>query len=255
MTMPERFVLLHGFTGHPSSWDRVVARLPSSARVFRPALIGHDRAAIEPRAFDEEVDRIAHAICAERMEGARLAGYSMGARVALGLAVRHSALFTGAVLFGAHAGLADPIERASRIAMEDEWCAILERDGIEPFVDAWELLPIFETQRTLAPEIRAAHRARRLAHDAVGLACAIRTLGLGRMPALEAELASLALPVRLVAGDRDRKFVALAHALASKLRRAEIRLVRGCGHDPLVEDPAAAAAALTEPLPPEGTQP
>jgi pimeloyl-ACP methyl ester carboxylesterase len=74
------------------------------------------------------------------------------------------------------------------------------------------------------------------------------------MPSLRSALASVDLPVRLVAGDRDPKFVALARAIAGALPRAEVRLVRGCGHDPLVEDPEAAAAAIIEPLP-EGTEP
>lgn len=249
-----KLVLLHGFTGHPSSWDRVVTRLPKDARVLRPCLIGHGAAASDASAstFYDEVDRLARAVRAERMEGARLAGYSMGARVALGLAVRHPRLFRDAVLFGAHAGLDDPTERAARAAIEDEWCAILERDGLERFVDAWELLPIFETQRTLPSAVRESHRARRLAHDPEGLARALRVLGLGRMPSQQAALPSLGLSVRLVAGERDPKFAALARAIATKLPRAEHRLLRACGHDPLVEDPDAAAAALIEPLP-EGT--
>jgi len=248
--MTASIVLLHGFTGHASSWDAVVAMLPGDTRVFRPCLFGH-----EPRlrgarveSFEDEVDRIAAAVRAEHLAGARLAGYSMGARVALGLLVRHPDLFSSAVLFGVHPGLPGPPERASRRASDDEWAHLLEAEGITRFVDAWELLPIFATQSHLPADVRDAHRARRIAHDAGDLAAAVRVLGLGRMPCWLPLLSRVAAPVRLVAGARDPKFTAIARDLAAQLPHAEVRILDGCGHDPLVERPAAAAAALTDPL-------
>ncbi len=241
-------VLLHGFTGHATSWDRVASLLPADRRVFRPCLFGHDPAlrGVHVERFEDEVDRIAEAVRAERLEGATVAGYSMGGRVALGLLVRHPDLFKAAVVVGANPGLADEAARRERIAWEERWAAALERDGIEAFVAAWERLPLFATQRRLSDAVHETHRARRLAHDPRGLAAALRVLGLGRMPLLLPELARVRIPVRLVVGALDGKLVGLARAMAERLSHAEVRLVEDAGHDLLLERPRAVAAALTE---------
>lgn len=244
------FVLLHGFTGHSTSWDVIASMLPRDARVFRPALFGHDpslrHAPVER--FDDEVDRLASAVRAEALEGARLCGYSMGGRVALGLLARHPDLFASAVLVGAHPGLTNPHARAERIGADARWARMLEDDGIEAFVDAWEGLPLFETQGSLPGDLRAAHRARRLAHDPAGLAAALRVLGLGRMPSRVDALPSVDVPVRLVTGELDAKFVAVAEGMAARLPRCETRIVAGAGHDVVLERPRELVDALVDPI-------
>jgi 2-succinyl-5-enolpyruvyl-6-hydroxy-3-cyclohexene-1-carboxylate synthase len=236
-------VLLHGFASGPASWDRVVELLPRGSRVIRPALCGHgtDRSA---RTFDEEVDRIAAVLRNEGVEQALLCGYSLGARVALGVLVRRGEMFDRAVLIGAHPGLSTAQERAERAAWDDGWADLLETRGIGAFVDAWERLPIFASQARLAAEVAASQRLARLAMDARGLAVAMRVLGLARMPDWKGSLAGVRTPVTLVAGELDSKFRNLAQAMANLMPNAELQVVAGCGHNVVLEDPAAVAALL-----------
>ena len=116
--MSRPLVLLHGFTGAPASWDGVRRSLDDAIPVLAPALLGHDGTAGSPaiRSFDDEVDRLAGAVRGAGLEGAHLAGYSLGGRVALGLLVRHPGRFAAATLIGAHPGLQDPADRAERAA-------------------------------------------------------------------------------------------------------------------------------------------
>lgn len=250
------FVLLHGFTGHSTSWDLVASMLPRDGRVFRPALYGHDPSLRDApvQSFDDEVDRLADAVRAEALEGARLCGYSMGGRVALGMLARHPELFSSAVLIGAHPGLTREAARAERVAADERWARLLEERGVAAFVDEWEELPLFRSQRRLPDAVRAAHRARRLAHDPRELARGLRVLGLGRMPCRVEALAGIDIPVRLVAGELDRKFVELARAAARRLPRAEVRLVRGAGHDVVLERPRELVRALVDPVDVEGAR-
>ncbi|MFW6023981.1 MAG: alpha/beta fold hydrolase, partial [Myxococcota bacterium] len=199
-TTPRAWVLLHGFTGSPASWDAVVAALPSDVHVLRPALLGHGNAAgVRVPSFEAEVDRIADLIEREGLDRPGLCGYSLGGRVALGLLVRRPDRFARAVLVGAHPGLADVAERQARAVQDAQWAALLETGGLAAFVQAWERLPLFATQEALPQALRERQRAVRLAHDPAGLARSLRVLGLGRMPDHRPALGAIRVPARLMA--------------------------------------------------------
>lgn len=236
-------VLLHGFTGAPSSWDPVVERLPRATRIARPALMGHAGAPVVARSFDEEVDRIAEILRAEALVGAHVVGYSLGARVALGLAARHPSLASRATWISGSPGLAGEHDRFARREADRARARTLETEGIDAFVDAWEREPVFSTQRALPEDVRSAHRARRRAHDPGGLAASLRVLGQGSMPGYD--LSSIDIPVTLAVGSEDPKARGNAQRMAESLPDARIVVMRGAGHDLVLERPAEVAALLS----------
>lgn len=253
MTRP--LVLLHGFTGAPASWDEIRTALPDSdpgagppGSIFAPAVIGHDgtpgAAGIDD--FEGEVNRLASSIRERGLGGAHLAGYSMGGRLALGLLVRHPDLFASATLIGASPGLSEPAERAARARRDEEWARLLDEEGLDTFVAAWEALPIFATQAGLPAPARDAQRRIRASHDARGLARSLRVAGLSRMPDYRPQLGGIDVPVRLVVGERDRKFRALAVEMAERLPGSSLTVVPGVGHNVVLEDPAEIAGLLRE---------
>jgi 2-succinyl-6-hydroxy-2,4-cyclohexadiene-1-carboxylate synthase len=228
-------VYLHGFTGSPRSWDEV--GLPGVAE----PLLGHAPPLVRAGTFGDEIARL-QTIIAPRAP-VHIVGYSLGARVALGLLAAAPRLFSRATLIGVHPGLREADGRAERIAADERWARMLETEGIEPFVDAWEAQPLFATQ---SADQRERRRRQRLAHDPVGLAAALRGLGLGHMPDLWPALPALSLPVTYVAGEHDPKFRALAMRAAALTPRASVSIVAGAGHDVVLEQPRAVAAALLE---------
>jgi 2-succinyl-6-hydroxy-2,4-cyclohexadiene-1-carboxylate synthase len=232
---------LHGMTGAPSSWDDVAALVGGG--VAEP-ILGHAPGLCRESTFAAEIERLIARLAP--LAPVHLVGYSMGARLALGLLAGAPGLFSRATLIGVHPGLAEPGERAERIAADERWARLLETEGIAAFVAAWEAQPLFATQAQLPAEVRERHRRRRLAHDPRGLAAAFRALGLGAMPDLWPALPALAMPVTFVAGEIDRKFRAIATRAVARASRADIRLVPGAGHDVVLEAPRAVAAALLE---------
>ena len=218
---------LHGFTGRASDWDALAPALPL-------ALVGHDGTPVPAGwSFAAEVDRIAALLPGP----VHLAGYSMGGRVALGVALAHPHRVARLTLVGAHAGLESEAERASRRAVDDRWCATLEARGIDAFVDAWEAQPMWRSQDWLPGAVRDRQRASRLAHDPHALAAALRALGPGAMPDLWPALPRLAVPVTLVAGALDDRFTALAHRMAALIPAARVVIVDHAGHNVLLEAP------------------
>jgi 2-succinyl-6-hydroxy-2,4-cyclohexadiene-1-carboxylate synthase len=246
-----RLVLVHGFTGSPASFDELLSYLylhQPGLRVLRPALLGHGaRPDPVPQRFEREVDRLADEIRRAGFVGAHVCGYSLGARLALGLLARHAALFSGATLIGVHPGLASEAERAARVGGDERWCQFLARHGRARFLCAWEAQPLFVTQRALPAARLERQRAIRRGHSEDGLQQSLRVLGLGRMPDLRGVLRMQPLRVGLLVGALDAKFLAVAQQLAAT---APVRLERvaAAGHNLLLEAPERVAGVLTRAL-------
>jgi 2-succinyl-6-hydroxy-2,4-cyclohexadiene-1-carboxylate synthase len=197
-----------------------------------------------PTKYWTEVDRLADIVSARAASETHLVGYSMGARVALGLALRNPERFTRLTLIGVNPGLEDQRARAERRAWESRWIQLLTREGIDAFADAWEALPLWQSQRALPPERLARQRAARRAHDPRGLAAALDVLGLGAMPNLWPELPRLEMPIHLIVGERDAKFSRLAERIAARAPLARIFSVPDAGHNPILEAPHEVAPLL-----------
>lgn len=246
MTAPAVVVTLHGFLGAPSLWSPVfaaaaLAGLPS--RLEHAWLPGHGP---EPwwlpgATFAQVIDAFAPTLPA----GAWLVGYSLGARVALGLLAQHPERFAGASLIGAHPGLEDPPERAERVAWDEAQAREIEARGLPAFVERWQGLPIFATQATLPESTLQAQRAARLAHQPQAVAWAMRALGLGAMPAYGRDFTG-DRPLRLITGSLDPKFTTLAARALTRWTGATHHILAGVGHNAPLEAPDALAETLRE---------
>lgn len=243
-------VLLHGFTGSGQSMAEVAQALGSEYETFAPDLPGHGRtpapAGDGGYRFDECVDELVATLECAGHRRAHWLGYSMGARLALGCAVRHPACVTSLVLVGGRAGIADPAERAARRSEDEALAARIEAVGVEAFVDDWLARPMFATLRRRGASFLAAQRRQRLANSARGLADSLRGLGPGAQPQLFDALPRIDTPVLLVTGALDHTFVALARDLAGRLPRAELCEVADAGHAAHLEQPQAFVHAVKE---------
>jgi 2-succinyl-6-hydroxy-2,4-cyclohexadiene-1-carboxylate synthase len=232
-------VLLHGFLGGPGAWDEVLAALPQHGPAWCPWLPGHGPAPPVPPSWEATVQALTAAI----PDGAVLAGYSLGARLALAAALRGAPRLRSTLLVGGHIGLADAAERAERARTDARRAAALRAGALQDFVYDWEALPLFATQRRLPAALQARQRAVRLAHDPQALAWAFEVAGLACMPDLRPALAAARQPICFLTGELDPRFGALA---ASQVRPPWIthRPIPGAGHNLLLEAPGAVAAAL-----------
>jgi len=240
-------VVLHGFTGSGESMADLAAGLRGAYAVHRVDLLGHGRSDAPETAASYGVERCAEqvraVIDALEIERPHLLGYSMGGRVALGLAALHPDRLASLVLVGATPGLADVRQRAQRVTADEALAErILER-GIEPFVDEWMALPLFASQRRLGERALAAARRQRLSNRPAALAASLRGMGTGAMKPLHSQLPGLDLPVLLVVGDEDAKFAAIAREMVAALPSGRLEVLSGAGHAAHLEQPGAFARA------------
>ncbi len=240
---------LHGFTGSTATMWALVRPLTETRRVAVVDLPGHGRSITNDShafGFEHTVDAVAAAIDRHRLGPAHVVGYSMGGRVALGLAVRHPGHVASLSLIGASPGLSDPVERAARRRSDDELADDLLEDGLTAFVDRWMASPLFASQVRLGADALADARTQRLANDPDGLAGSLRGAGTGAQPSYWHDLAEITAPVLLVVGDEDPKFRAIAMRMAAGLVRSTIEVVPDAGHAAHLENPDHVRAAIGE---------
>ncbi len=234
-------LLLHGFMGRGASWGGHTTAL---ARLFRTVVVdlpGHGRTGTTTDPGRVSVERTADDLAAIlRREGwapAAVLGYSLGARVALRLAVAHPGAVRRLVLESPSAGLATEGERRARRLADEARAARLERDGMEPFVDGWEREPVLASLTRLPPARAARLRAERLRNRPAGLAVSLRGAGLGSMEPLQARLGAITAPTLVVAGDLDPAGRERARSVAAGIVGARLEIIAGAGHAPHLETP------------------
>lgn len=235
-------VMLHGFTGSAAGWANHLDMLATyGLRVIAFDLLGHGQsdAPGDPQRYAIEYCQ-QDLLAALRELGvgkgeAILLGYSMGGRIALYTAF--SGFFRALILESASPGLEDPAEREQRRLNDEALAVSIEREGVSAFIDRWEKLPLFASQRTLPFESREALRRQRLKNRAIGLAQSLRGVGTGVQPSLYARLPTLHIPVLLIAGELDTKFTTIARRIARTLPQSQLRIIPGAGHTVHLERP------------------
>lgn len=236
-------LLLHGFTGTADSWSQQIEAWSADYRVIAPDLLGHGGSAApaDPAEYALERQAASLAQLLQLLEAAPavVMGYSMGARLALVLALEHPLVVERLVLESPSAGIADPVDRATRRAADDQLAADIERDGVEAFVTRWEAMPIFASHVELPEAVRQRQRTERLRHSAAGLAGSLRGAGQGTMTPLHDRVSELDRPTLVIAGALDAAGLERARAVAAGIPDAAIRIIEGTGHTPHLEAPGA----------------
>ncbi|MGO9197715.1 MAG: alpha/beta fold hydrolase [Acidimicrobiales bacterium] len=233
-------VLVHGFTQTGASFRRVAELLADRTEVLTPDLPGHGGS--PPATGDLET--AASQLGAACGRGAYV-GYSLGGRVCLHLALARPDLVERLVLVSTTAGIEDIEDRQARVAADE---ALADRiddgddEGIPSFIDEWLSGPLF---RHLSEE--AADRPSRLSNTAPGLAGSLRRHGTGTQMPLWERLRELTVPVLVVAGEEDPRFLGIGQRIAAAIGpNALFVLVPGAGHGVPFEQPVAFAGMVAD---------
>jgi 2-succinyl-6-hydroxy-2,4-cyclohexadiene-1-carboxylate synthase len=236
--MAETVVLLHGFAGTRHGWDLVAERLhPERYRPLALDLPGHgSELARRPISFEGCVEHV----LARAPRRFVLGGYSLGGRIALHVALAAPERVSRLVLVSTSAGIEDDEARAARRDSDEELARMLEREPFDEFVTRWNAQELFAGDPERVRELASADLRR---NDPASLAAVLRGLGAGAMAPLWGRLGRLEMPVRVVAGIRDRRYVYRGERIAALARAGELVLLPG-GHRLALESPAALAGAI-----------
>lgn len=237
--MPESVVLLHGFGGTHRTWDGVLAALDRER--YRPLALdlpGHGDQADMPRPLTFE--GCVEYVLTHSPEHITLCGYSLGGRIALNVALTAPQRVRRLVLVSCSPGIEDPPERAARRDSDERLARELEAGRFEEFIERWRTQPLFAHE---PPEVGALARDEHRRNRPDALAAVLRGMGAGQMQQLWERLRELSMPVAVVVGERDGKYVTIGRRMAALLPDASLLIVPG-GHGLPLESPRAVAGAI-----------
>ena len=235
--MANRVVLVHGFTQTCRCWQPFDELLAASFECRALDAPGHGDAA----ALALDVPAAA-AHLARRGGEAVYLGYSMGGRLCLRLALDYPTRVRGLVLISATPGIADTSQRHERVRRDEALADRIADIGVAAFVDEWLAQPMFAH---LLPA--NAHRDERLRNTAIGLASSLRLAGTGAQEPLWDRLGELAMPVLVIAGSLDEKYLDIGRQMVAAIgANATFAEITTAGHSAQLEAPDATAQLVND---------
>jgi 2-succinyl-6-hydroxy-2,4-cyclohexadiene-1-carboxylate synthase len=227
---------VHGFTQTRASWHTVVSLLKDHFRCVTLDAPHHGEAQSVDVDFDTASDLIA-----ETASGSILVGYSMGGRMALSAAIRHSAPLRGLILVSTTAGIADDAERLERTRSDETLAQRIESIGTAAFLEEWTAQPMFTETSVDAEDLKA-----RLTNSPASLARSLRSCGTGAQSSLWDQLPSLQLPTLVITGARDVKYGELGRRLQESISDSELVVIDNAGHAVHLDQPSQVADVIAD---------
>ena len=241
-------LLLHGFMQSGASWDGVAEILAKDHYVVAPDLIGHGES-LKPTdplgyTFDAYTMQIVGIVQHLQMQGFQVAlvGYSMGGRLAAHFLTQQEGMLCGVVLESAGLGPVDETERQKRAQKSRRMAQRLIDDTLPAFVDFWENLDLFASQKELPEDVREAVRADRLDNEPYALVHCLTQAGQHRMGNLREAIGQSDVPVLYLAGEKDVAYTEIARSLTG----VKTQIIPDAGHNIHLEQPQAFADAITD---------
>lgn len=234
-------LLFHGFTGDSHTWEPFYEDWSTHSRLIAIDIIGHGKSDSpqEIERYDiisvvKDMKKILEQMGIEKVD---LLGYSMGGRLALSFAVLYPEFVRKLILESSSPGLVSETERENRRRQDEKLAKFIVEQGIEKFVDYWENIPLFATQKRLPHTVQAVIREQRLTNSTIGLHNSLVRMGTGAQPSWWQYLHKLEAESLLLTGSLDEKFCSIAESMAAAIKKCEWLKVDGCGHAIHVENP------------------
>jgi 2-succinyl-6-hydroxy-2,4-cyclohexadiene-1-carboxylate synthase len=240
-----KVVFLHGFMGCGDDFLPIInallpnvccltVDLPGHGQTEVLDSVGYGMAAIAPA--------LINLLQALNFTPCHLIGYSMGGRLGLYLACQFPQHFTSIFLESASPGLLTESERLLRQKQDEILATKLESEDWPTVLAQWYAQPLFDSLRHSQHFDEMLQR--RLHNRPHPLAQALGGLGTGMQPSLWNAMATLTMPITLVVGERDQKFVQINQSMVTRQPLAQLKILLNCGHAAHAEDPEAFAAVL-----------
>jgi 2-succinyl-6-hydroxy-2,4-cyclohexadiene-1-carboxylate synthase len=232
-------LFLHGFLGNVKDFNRIISLLSEKLDCLAVDLPGHGNTQVNSGDEFYSLENTAKGLICwlEELQIKRcfLVGYSMGGRLALYLALHYPQYFQKVILESASPGLKTEKDRTQRYLSDVQLAEELEKLELEEFLTRWYDKPLFKTFKD-HPDFNTI-LARRLQNNPTELAKSLRWMGTGNQPPLWDKLSASEIPLLLLVGELDEKFIKINREMANLCAGARLEIVPGCGHNIHVENP------------------
>ena len=243
----ETIVLLHGFTGSMKTWEPFIEKWRKDFSILTIDLPGHGETTISSgRTMEQFANDLKTMLDRLKIAQCHLLGYSLGGRTALSFAMYYPEMVQSIILESASPGLRTMKERLARRGNDAALASRIETEGVTEFVDFWENISLFQTQKHLPEAVQKTIRQERINQTKAGLAMSLRFMGTGRQPSWWEALHTIKIPVHLIVGTLDDKFVHINKEMKNLLQNANLTQIKDAGHTVHVEQPEKFAKIVIE---------
>lgn len=231
-------LFLHGFLGDCNEFSEAISLLSNDLYCLAIDLPGHGKTKVNGGEELYQMEYIAQgliefldALC---ISSCILMGYSMGGRVALYMALHFPQHFQKIILESASPGLKTQDDRNIRIQNDFHLAKEIETENFLAFLNKWYAQPLFlsiKNHRNFAKILE-----RRLQNNPLELSKSLRNLSIGIQPSLWKKLHKNSVPLLLVAGQLDEKFININIEISSLCKFTQLEIVKDSGHNTHLEN-------------------
>uniref|UniRef100_A0A0D3F6X4 Mandelate racemase/muconate lactonizing enzyme C-terminal domain-containing protein n=1 Tax=Oryza barthii TaxID=65489 RepID=A0A0D3F6X4_9ORYZ len=259
----EKVILfLHGFLGTSEDWVPMMKALSPSARVIAVDLPGHGESEILQHDVEnsnqisfsvQSVADLLLKLIRNITDGAVVVvGYSMGARIALHMALNQNHKISGAVIISGSPGLRDEASKRRRSAIDRSRAHFLSSCGLENFLETWYSAKMWASLRE-HPKFDSLVRTRMKHNNIKALSKVLADSSIGTQKSLWEDLKHLKSPLLIVAGEKDPKFKEISQQMCREIRKhkdresdglCEMIIIPDSGHAVHVENPLPLVRAI-----------
>lgn len=221
--------------GHPSDWDEI--RRDFESQNYHTAAIE-----IQPAvAWEASVQQLAEKIPSDSV----MVGYSMGARLAMGVSIEFPEKCRGLVFISGNPGLESDDAREQRWEADQRVASKIRSESQKQFLVDWYRQSVFAgvSEEIIHEEVRA-----KLERSAESWPAILLANSVSRQPNYWTQLHRLSVPVLSIAGESDEKYSAIALRLAKETsgESSNARILPNCGHMVHREQPMFLSQAILE---------
>ncbi|MEX0844293.1 MAG: 2-succinyl-6-hydroxy-2,4-cyclohexadiene-1-carboxylate synthase [Balneolaceae bacterium] len=243
-------VLLHGFMGSGNSFDHMIPEMKYFCNPITIDLLGHgetEGAELHYRfSAKEQVADLTKLISEQLKIPLYLYGYSMGGRLTLQLALHRPDLYKGLILESSTFGIEGETEQQARQELDAKRSDDL-LGNFEGFLENWKKMPLFNTSSASKKLLNRVDEIQRN-QNPFWLANSLQGFGTGTMPCVRNRLKELKIPVQLIAGEKDSKFVHINRQMEKELPVAKLKVVQNAGHRVHLDEPEEIISAIERAL-------
>jgi len=244
-------LFLHEFGGHYLSWEPQMRHFSRRYRCISYAARGWPPSDVpaseESYSQLRAADDAAAVLSRLNIARAHLVGLSMGATAAIEFAIRHPQMALSVTAAAAGSGASrDPTERRRFQEECQSFAERIERQGIEAMAELYCTGPARVQYQNKDPRGWAQFKRQFAEGSAKGRALTMIGVQSRRAPLFEreSELAAIAVPMLIIAGDEDDSTLDVALFLKRTIPRCGLMMLPKTGHTINLEEPAAFNAAV-----------
>jgi pimeloyl-ACP methyl ester carboxylesterase len=228
-------VLIHGFPFDHTAWNDVIPYLEGSFDLILPDLrgFGESGAPESPYTMSDMADDLAGLLDHLGIEKSAIAGHSMGGYAALAFAKKHPERVSALGLVSSQAAADTPERKEGRYKTARD----VEDKGVEVVAEA--MTPKFSASEKVQEVVRGMI----MKQGRAGVSGALQAMA--EREDSTPVLASFDFPLVLIHGDADALIpLEKSQEIKSAAPAAELTILAGAGHMPMLEFPRETAAAL-----------